>query len=195
MVEESVLSNVRIAAPCGESWEKMTGTDQVRACAGCKMNVYNLSEMSEASAKELLETHEGRLCVRYYERADGTVMTKDCSVGVKRRRNRRMRLAAAIAAVFSILGLGARAQSRASNPGGPTLVEAIKSKCVEPGLDFLSHKLDLDGLCNCEPFAGMTMMLGELVGPPPVQTAVPVAPAIPDEEAPEGEFPESDVVL
>lgn len=193
MVEESVFANVRIAAPCGESWEKMTGTDQVRSCAGCKMNVYNISEMSESAAKQLLETHEGRLCVRYYERADGTVMTKDCSVGVRRRRNRRMRLAAAVAGILSSLGLGAKVRAATATSGAPTVVETIKTSCIDPSLDYLSHKFDLSGLCKCD--VGVSMIMGELVCPAPAPSPGPVEPTKSEEEAPGEEFPEFSVVL
>ena len=47
-----------------------------------------LSDMTRREAENLLIISEGRLCVRYFRRADGTVLTKDCPVGwqaVKRR--------------------------------------------------------------------------------------------------------------
>ena len=74
----SPLDNIRIAAPCGESWESMKGSDAVRFCGRCDHNVYYLSDLTRADAEELIQTHEGRLCVRIYRRADGTVMTKNC---------------------------------------------------------------------------------------------------------------------
>jgi hypothetical protein len=43
------------------------------------LNVYNLSEMSQESAEALIAETEGRLCVRFYQRADGTVLTRDCA--------------------------------------------------------------------------------------------------------------------
>ena len=60
----------------------MTGDERVRHCAECKLNVYNLSEMSGQQATELITETEGRLCVRFYRRADGTMLTRDCPVGV-----------------------------------------------------------------------------------------------------------------
>lgn len=60
----------------------MTGDDRVRHCSLCRLNVYNLSGMSRNEAENLLRNSEGRLCVRYYERADGKVMTKDCPKGM-----------------------------------------------------------------------------------------------------------------
>ena len=47
------------------------------------MNVYNLSGMTRRQAEELLINSEGRLCVRFYRRRDGTILTKDCPVGLK----------------------------------------------------------------------------------------------------------------
>jgi len=55
--------------------------ERVRHCGECKLNVYNLSEMTQTEAEGLIRKHEGRLCVRYYQRADGTVLTRNCPVG------------------------------------------------------------------------------------------------------------------
>jgi hypothetical protein len=84
-----VLENVAIAAPCKASWDAMVGDDRVRFCGQCEKNVYNLSAMPRQEAEALLAAREGKMCVRLYKRADGTVMTSDCPVGVKRRRRRR----------------------------------------------------------------------------------------------------------
>jgi hypothetical protein len=56
----------------------MRGDDQVRFCGKCRLNVYNLSGMSRRQAEALLGRSEGRVCVRFYRRPDGTVMTRDC---------------------------------------------------------------------------------------------------------------------
>lgn len=82
------LDHVRIAAPCEADWEQMAGNDRARFCGQCSLNVYNLSAMSKADAERLIATNEGRLCVRFYRRADGTIITKNCPVGlpaIKRR--------------------------------------------------------------------------------------------------------------
>jgi hypothetical protein len=80
-----LLSNVKVAAPCHASWNLMTAIDgdRVRFCDDCKLNVYNLSAMTQAQAEGLLRAHEGRLCVRYYERPDGTILTRNCPVGAQ----------------------------------------------------------------------------------------------------------------
>ncbi|MBZ5504642.1 MAG: carboxypeptidase-like regulatory domain-containing protein [Acidobacteriia bacterium] len=78
-----LLNNIRIASPCSADWEKMIGDDRVRHCGQCNLNVYNLSAMSSTEAQALVTKHEGRLCVRFYHRRDGTVLTRNCPVGLK----------------------------------------------------------------------------------------------------------------
>jgi hypothetical protein len=75
------LDDLQIASPCSASWDSMVGTDRVRYCTSCKLNVYNLSGMSREEAEELIGLRDGRSCVRFFRRADGTVMTTDCPVG------------------------------------------------------------------------------------------------------------------
>lgn len=85
------LDNIRIASPCPASWDEMRGDERKRFCSQCSLNVYNLSGMTRDEAENLLLMSEGRVCVRFYRRADGTVLTEDCPVGwraVKRRVSR-----------------------------------------------------------------------------------------------------------
>jgi len=73
-----VLSKVQVAKPCPADWQEMRGDDFVRDCAHCSRKVYNLSAMSREEAADLILKTEGRLCVRYFARPDGMVMTKNC---------------------------------------------------------------------------------------------------------------------
>ncbi len=77
------LDDVRVASPCPADWDAMAGTDQARFCDQCHKNVYNLSALTRAEAEALVLEKEGHLCVRYYARADGTVLTQDCPVGLR----------------------------------------------------------------------------------------------------------------
>ncbi len=94
----TLLNQVHVAAPCLESWDAMPGGDRVRSCERCQHRVYNLSEMTAVEAEALLRKTEGRLCVRFYRRNDGTIMTKDCPVGVQAVRQRFISAATAVAA-------------------------------------------------------------------------------------------------
>src|SRR5258708_6452212 len=89
------LHDLRVAAPCSSSWEQMVGNDRVRFCESCALNVYNLSAMTAEEAERLVAKKEGRLCVRFFQREDGTVLTQDCPRGLiaLRRAARRTSLA------------------------------------------------------------------------------------------------------
>jgi hypothetical protein len=85
------LEKLNIAAPCTADWNAMQGDDRVRFCGSCQKSVYNLSALSRGDAEQLIAKHEGPPpCVRLYKRRDGTVITNDCPVGVRRRRFRRI---------------------------------------------------------------------------------------------------------
>ena len=91
----SPLDRVRIAAPCPADWNQMYGDDRVRFCSQCNLNVYNLSGMRKEEAEALLASTEGRLCVRFYRRADGTVLTANCPTGLQAIKRRVARAASA----------------------------------------------------------------------------------------------------
>ena len=74
----------------------MLGDERVRFCMSCEKNVYNLSAMPREDAERLLQERIGKdLCVRFYQRADGTILTEDCPVGVKKKRRKKLALAVA----------------------------------------------------------------------------------------------------
>jgi len=77
------LESVSVASPCRASWDNMEGDDKARLCLTCHKHVYNLSEMSRGEAEALIREKEGNLCVRFYQRADGTIMTNNCPIGLR----------------------------------------------------------------------------------------------------------------
>lgn len=97
MSDKSPLDDIRIAAPCHEDWDTMTGDERTRFCQSCSKNVYNISELSKKDAEALLRSKQGDLCIRLYKRADGTVITDDCPVGLRKLRDR-LKLAASLVA-------------------------------------------------------------------------------------------------
>ena len=119
------LDTIQIATPCGVSWEAMTGDDQVRFCHDCKLRVYNISEMTRQDAQEVLERKEGRLCIRLYRRADGTLISQDCPVGVRRRFRKTVGRIAFVLVVGSWL-------AAALNMSGPTSRRNSILRDVEP---------------------------------------------------------------
>jgi hypothetical protein len=112
----SQLDYVSVAAPCNIGWDNMIGNERVRFCGQCSLNVYNLSAMTRSEAERLLSQAEGRLCVRYYRRADGTILTKNCPVGLRALKRRLSRIATAsisaalsfFTGIFAVTGLRER---------------------------------------------------------------------------------------
>jgi hypothetical protein len=96
------LDNIRVASPCNADWDGMFGNDRARFCGQCNLNVYNLSSMTREEAELLIGRTEGRLCVRYFRRADGSVMTQDCPVGLRAFRRRMSYVARAVSS--AVLG-------------------------------------------------------------------------------------------
>ena len=104
----SRLDNIRVAAPCSADWDSMFGNERVRLCEQCHLNVYNLSEMSRVEADRLINQAEGRLCVRFYRRRDGSILTQNCPVGLRAIKRRLSRVATAVASfiISLIAGVG-----------------------------------------------------------------------------------------
>jgi len=104
------LDGIGVASPCTADWNQMKGDDRCRFCSQCSLNVFDLSAMTRKDAEELVASRSGngkkdRLCVRFMRRADGTVLTRDCPVGLRQRlRRTASRLVAMCTAAFAFLG-------------------------------------------------------------------------------------------
>lgn len=111
------LDHVRVAAPCSADWERMAGTERVRFCGHCTKNVYNLSSMTRREAEALIVQTEGQLCVRFYRRADGSILTQNCPVGLRALKRRASRAVnATISTLLGFLaGVGLSAGLRQTN--------------------------------------------------------------------------------
>jgi hypothetical protein len=102
---QSPLDNIRIASPCSADWNTMYGNDRMRHCGDCKLNVYNLSGMSREAAENLVVNAEGRLCVRFYRRLDGTIITENCPVGWAKVKGRaKVYVTAAFSLLMTLMG-------------------------------------------------------------------------------------------
>lgn len=117
------LSRVRVASPCPADWDKMIGDERVRFCGQCELKVYNLSAMTRTQAEDLIAGTELRLCIRYYRRKDGSILTRDCPVGLARLKQRMSRIRRAVTA--GLLGFFAGAS-------GSYAVNGFKTVMGEP---------------------------------------------------------------
>ncbi len=124
------LDRIQVASPCPASWDSMTGDDRVRFCSECRQQVYNLSDMSRRDAEALLSSlevsgheasgREGRTCVRFYRRADGTVMTSDCPRGLRAlKRKVALLVSAAAVLLLGVMAWGAAVFTGRARDGDP----------------------------------------------------------------------------
>lgn len=105
------LARARIASPCDQPWDTMLGNGAVRSCSRCEKHVFDLSQMTLGQAEALIASRpDGRMCVRLYQRADGTMMFADCEVGARGVVVRKVAVAGAA------LAIGGAALAWASQP-------------------------------------------------------------------------------
>ena len=99
------LNRIAVASPCQVSWNDMVGDDRVRICSQCNLSVYNISAMTKPEAESFIANAEGRICARLYRRADGSILTRDCPVGLRAVRKKVSRVVAtAFSALISLFG-------------------------------------------------------------------------------------------
>jgi hypothetical protein len=128
------LDLIQIASPCHVSWDEMQGDNRVRFCGQCKLHVYDLSQMNRSDAQQFIRQREGRTCVRFFRRRDSTILTRDCPRGLRVVRQRLVRAAAALAALFVALfttALFAGLQKR-SGPNGFRCTEPFFARWIRP---------------------------------------------------------------
>jgi hypothetical protein len=129
------------------NWDTMTGDNRVRFCSLCNLNVYNIAELTRKQAVALLSETEGRFCGRIYRRSDGTVITKDCPVGLRAIRRRVARTAGAVFATLVALTTSAFGQNP-SKKDHPSCKQQVtisrKNTDTEPGA-FTGTVLDANG--------------------------------------------------
>lgn len=116
---------MRVASPCSVGWESMSGDERMRHCHSCRLDIYNTAEMTQKEVETLIRNREGRLCIRLYRRYDGTVLTKDCPVGLRAVRKRASKFVSAVfAALLSLVSISySQSKDSKTNPVPSTNIE------------------------------------------------------------------------
>jgi hypothetical protein len=136
----------------------MVGDERVRVCNGCEKQVFNLSEMTRAEAEALLATRGIKPCVRFYRRADGTILTADCAPGA--RRSRRLAVVAAGTAMLSSPAAMAEPPAVPVAEDTPA-VPVAEDTPVDPAADPAAAQI-------ADPASsGLEVTMGEIVEPSP----------------------------
>ena len=100
-----LLQQIQVKNPCRVSWDSMVGNDYVRFCEHCHLSVHNLSQLNRKEIRHLIDKSEGRLCVQYIRRPDGSLVTNNSLEKLPRIGRRVTRVAAgAFTATLSVTG-------------------------------------------------------------------------------------------
>ena len=134
-------AKIQVASPCHARWEDMRGDERARFCGHCQKNVYNLSALTKKEAAALIQAKEGRLCIRFYQRADGTLLTADCPIGLGHawKRVRKLLATGAALILFTLINVAALGRSeKPSQPRSRFLSDVTAAK------DLIKQKLGLN---------------------------------------------------
>jgi hypothetical protein len=179
-IAKDPLLNLRVAAPCTEDWSRMKGDARVRDCGSCHMKVFNLSEMTADEARALIaRSLKGeRVCARFYRRADGKVMTRDCGPGRSRRQSLRLKIAVSVLAAWagslaSLMGASAQGKSRREK----SEIHFITGKIAAPAADDTPQAAEAQG---------PSVLMGQIVEPSVImgEIAPDPGPQLPQPELP-----------
>lgn len=188
---QAAITKYAKAAPCGASWDEMSGTDSFRLCSDCKLFVYDVRDMTTKEVEELVYQRESRENVRFFKRADGRFLTADCPIGAKRRRN----LAIASAVTIALL-LSATVAAFNLQRSAPTASEREPAKTFDIDKVVMARSVTAGQEAGASSGSGSgggassNLGLGELPSeqdPPDMvfrQPAQPVAPAPPPASLP-----------
>jgi hypothetical protein len=114
----------------------MPGDERVRFCPQCDKHVYNLSALDAAAAQSLIQEHEG-LCVRFYRRSDGSILTSDCPVGSRRLHRRLLTKLAAILVVCLFGWTMGLTNTRRPKPDHPIVEKMRAINALKPVVNWL----------------------------------------------------------
>jgi len=129
------MQKIRIASPCSADWNRMSGTDCVRFCQECQLNVYNFSAMSQAEIEAIVSAKTGRLCARFYQRSDGTMLTQNCPVGFRGALLRASRLASASLSAILALSQANLAKGQVPSPKSLVQIQPVSSELTVEVVD------------------------------------------------------------
>jgi ankyrin repeat protein len=125
-----LLDHVRVPQPCPADWAEMRGNECVRFCQHCNLNVHNLSALTRPEAEKLVRRARGRICIRYYRRPDGALLTAAPLVQIQTRVRRASRLVAGAFSAALSLSAAAFAQETQS-PEQAAAVAAQTQRAAE----------------------------------------------------------------
>lgn len=131
------LDVITVKSPCEVPWNEMAGDEHVRFCKHCTQNVYNISSLTRDEAETLINSAEGRVCVRYFVRPDNTILTADCAPIREHKVSRVRRFAAKVLAMLGLTTLAALAVDAKGEP-----LAEIRGEPIAPAKEVMGDVCD-----------------------------------------------------
>jgi len=124
----------------------MKGDDRTRHCTLCELSVHNVAGMTRDEVSTLVAQVDGRLCVRLLRRADGTIMTKDCPVGLRAYRKRVAGVAgAALATILGFFSLSYGQKEESVKTVDASKIEIVRSRGKVGSTTLRGTLVDMNG--------------------------------------------------
>lgn len=159
--EQGYLDRIQIATPCSAKWEEMEGNDRSRFCNLCSLNVYNISDMTTKEAESFLadRLQRGeRVCGNLFRRKDGTILTDDCPVALRKLRDAARRMHRKVASVLALCF---------------SFIVPVRAQQPEDRKDIRGDIMVAPPVKRPNPVRGQVLMgemeVGKIVKPPPVK--------------------------
>lgn len=139
----TALKSLRVAAPCSANWDDMVGDDKKRFCSQCALHVHNVSAMTAEEAESFLQLSDGKACVRFFRRADDTVITRNCPKGLAKVRKKVAR--AVLVTAGLCMSVYAAAMTRVNKADKDSLSTDWSQKAYEvPAVKSIVDKIDVE---------------------------------------------------
>ena len=132
---------IEIKTPCTADWDSMIGNDRIRFCEHCNLNVNDLSQLTPKRVRRLVTKSNGRLCLRYQRRRDGSPIIKAVPAKLHKIGRRASRIAAgAFTATLSLSSVVAHPA-----PGSLGHEHVLASQHIESLLEPLTFGSSIKG--------------------------------------------------
>ncbi len=137
MSKERSIENIRVASPCSQSWDEMSGNDRVRFCSHCSKHVNDISAMGRKEAERLVRLSKGNICVRY--------VTDPVTGGPALMQIKPVKIGRAPALAAGVLGTTLSVTSMAYTQGSPNIVELPTAMARSASLEEMPEKSEPTG--------------------------------------------------
>lgn len=136
----------------------MQGDDRSRFCGQCNLHVYNFAQMSPEEIEQLLVEKEAGICARMYQRSDGTILTRDCPIGLRSTIQRAGRIVvSALSAVMGVCVAAAQTIPKQNSMKVETATTSLAITVTDPSGGFIPDcDITLKSLENRVVFLGKT---------------------------------------